>query len=701
MLTGDSLRQQPLDDGGLLLSWAERPRAPSSESRERARIITMAWGERYLTDLLRLAVPAILAPGNIPAFCEHFETELVIVTESRFFPFIATSPVVARALTHCDVRLLPIDDLLSPWYGVSLTHALTRGFIDLGEHVTETHLVFLNADFIVADGSYRNLAQAILRGERLAVAPSYCMVLEDVVPTLADLYDRRSATLALERRQLARMIVHHPHNTVRAKTINRPGLLTHRYDQFYWKIGEDTLLCRQMPIAVVYMRPTRVVPEMPTFWDYGVVSEMCPGVTPCVFADSDDFLMGELRARDTFRELMREGAPRPEDIVRDLSSFTTRDHRDYGRYTLVVHGADLPADLPAEREKFEAYVDAIFERLSPALDYHDHAFWAPVQPAYVGMRKAKADALAERHRVVAQATALPEGREVSTAIRSLISDIVVGENNGATRDQLRDKRERLLQATERLDALVDRLSPKAPSESSAPARHATRLFSIAWLLDCYHALFGTLPRATVLHPLYVVLRRAVATLGRAPPDANALVVSSGGLLTAPLSRVFTGRTFSLGIDMALAKLYQDSPLLPLTFEVCLMDLGPDDLGRLPEIIAAVQPSLAPDARIVVFSYLDGKAANDLARLLSHMPAAKPRITFTGSAPGAVAARMFLRTAARYDLGSMRGRLKFMAMMAIAAPLALLAAALERYGATPPARCTSVTLELTSSDDARS
>ncbi|HTI85962.1 MAG TPA: hypothetical protein VL966_05100 [Alphaproteobacteria bacterium] len=687
-----------MDDGGLLLSWPERPRAPRSAGDGRpARIITMAWGERYVTDLLRLAIPAILAPGNIPAFCEHFETELVIVTESRFFPFIATSPAIVRALTHCDVRLLPIDDLLSPWYGVSLTHALTRGFIDLGERVTETHLVFLNADFIVADGSYRNLAQAILRGERLAVAPSYCMVLEDVVPTLAAQYDRRTATLALQRRQLARMIVQHPHNTVRAKTINRPGLLAHRYDQFYWKIGDDTLLCRQMPIAVVYMRPTRVVPEMPTFWDYGVVSEMCPGVKPCVFADSDDFLMGELRARDTFRELMREGAPRPEDIARDLSSFTTQDHRDYGRYTLVVHGGDLPAELPAERKKFESYVDAIFERLTPALDYHDHAFWAPVQPAYVAMRQAKTDAIAERRRIIAQAVATPEGQHLDAAIRSEIADIVASERNGATDDELREKREQLLHAVERFDALADRLSPAKPPKSPPP-RHWARRFSAAWLLDRYHAIFGTLPRATAWHPLYVVLRGPLDALDRTRLGANALVVSSGGLLTAPLSRVFTGRTFSLGTDMATAGLYQESPLLPLTFQVCLMDLAPEELARIPELIAAVRPSLARDARIVVFSYFGGKAASGALPLSREITSA--RAVFTGSTPGALAADMFLRTTARYDLGSTKGRLKFMAMMAVAAPLARLAAAMERYGATPPARCTGVTLELTPSDGAR-
>ncbi len=149
--------------------------------REPARIITMAWGERYIDDLLSMAVPALMAPGNLPAFAEHFDSELVIVTELRFFDRIVAAPAVARLLQYCDLRLLPIDDLLSSWYGVTLTYALVRGFADLGPAMTDTHLVFLNADFVVADGSYRKLAEMILRGERLVVSPSYCGILEEVI----------------------------------------------------------------------------------------------------------------------------------------------------------------------------------------------------------------------------------------------------------------------------------------------------------------------------------------------------------------------------------------------------------------------------------------------------------------------------------------------------------------------------------------
>lgn len=360
----------------------EKNLASPLEPREPARVITMAWGERYVGDLLEITIPALLAPGNLPAFAGEFDCEFVIVTETQFFDRFARSVSIQKLLLFSDVRLVPVDDLLSPWYGITLTYALVRGFADLGTAMTETHLIFLNADFIVADGSYRKLAEIIKRGERLIVSPSYCMDLEATIDRLRERRDPQTFALSLPHRELAELVIANRHNTIRAKTVNQRLFRIHRYDQFYWYVDEKTLLGRQMPIAVVYMRPERVLTEMPTFWDYGVISEYCPTLKPCVLGDSDDFLMAELRSEGTFRELLQLGWPSVEDIADDLSSFTTQDHRDYGRYTLVLHSSDLPAGLDADKLALAEFVDDVYARLTPPIGYHDHPFWKPQFPLF-------------------------------------------------------------------------------------------------------------------------------------------------------------------------------------------------------------------------------------------------------------------------------------------------------------------------------
>jgi len=359
----------------------------SENRREPARVITMAWGDRYIDDLVEITIPALLAPGNLPYFTAEFDCEFVIVTETRLFDRLARSAAIAALLNFADLRLVPIDDLLSPWYGITLTFALVRGFVDLGAAMTQTHLVFLNADFIVADGSYRKLAEVIKSGERLVVSPSYCMNLEDTIDGLRRRRDPTSWALSLSRRELAGIIIANRHNTIRAKTVNQRMFRIHRYDQFYWYVDENTLLGRQMPIAVVYMRPERVLTEMPTFWDYGVVSEYCPTLTPCVLGDSDNFLMAELRSEGTFRELLHLGWPTVDEIAADLSSFTTQDHRDYGRHALVLHADELPPDIDASMAELARFVDDVYARLKPAISYRAHPFWAPQFPQFIARQR--------------------------------------------------------------------------------------------------------------------------------------------------------------------------------------------------------------------------------------------------------------------------------------------------------------------------
>jgi len=63
---------------------------------ETARLILPVWGEAYLAEVLSITLPAVLAPGNLPALSGMFDVEVVIVTESRLFDLVRTRPVSRR-----------------------------------------------------------------------------------------------------------------------------------------------------------------------------------------------------------------------------------------------------------------------------------------------------------------------------------------------------------------------------------------------------------------------------------------------------------------------------------------------------------------------------------------------------------------------------------------------------------------------------
>lgn len=356
----------------------------------RLRLVTYAWGERYVETLLQFTLPAVLARGNLPALLAEFPCEFMLLTEQSRFTRVRESRSFELLRSMCPASLVAMDDLVatSAAYGHSLTWALLRGFEDLGEKATETNFLFSNADWIPADGSYRGLIAPLRAGKRLIVAPSYCVSQEAVAPLLSSRLNAENGTLSIAPRELAGMCIRHRHNTVRAKTINQNLFHMNVMDQFYFRVDGQTLLCRQMPIAIVCMCPERKATTPTTFWDYGTVSEYCPTASPHVLAESDDFLMMELRSESTYQEGLKLGPPSSAEVISTLGSFITRDHRDYGRHTLILHGSDLPADLDAKKTVLDRYADDILASLPPPVPHAHHPYWADMRQYFDLIRAA-------------------------------------------------------------------------------------------------------------------------------------------------------------------------------------------------------------------------------------------------------------------------------------------------------------------------
>jgi hypothetical protein len=338
-----------------------------------ACLIIPFWGSVYAEKLVSMTLPALLAPGNLPSLATSFDIEVVLVTESKLVDYIRQARSFQRLSTICGVKFASLDDLMpcEPGeYGVVLTAALFRGFVDLGAKVTETFLLFLNADFILADGSYRRLAELMREGKRVIHAPSFRVVLEDVWPQLAARVDAESAVLTVKPREMAKLALTHKHLTVKARTVNQR--LYHQWcmDQFYWYVDEETMVGYQWPVALVAIKPERVITEPVLVWDFGYLPEAAPTLEPYFLADSDDFFMIEPQKRVTGEELVRPGGISVDAIAKFLSDWTTHEQRRCGRQLLTIHAGDLPADLDEVIAESRRYMNEIARRLSPEPQSH-------------------------------------------------------------------------------------------------------------------------------------------------------------------------------------------------------------------------------------------------------------------------------------------------------------------------------------------
>ncbi|HMH48878.1 MAG TPA: hypothetical protein VK548_01500 [Candidatus Acidoferrum sp.] len=349
-----------------------------STPRQRARLVIPVWGHRYAARFTELTVPALLAPGNVPHLADASALEVVVVTERDLFGVLRGAESFRQLQKCADTRLVAMDDLLSApaYYGLTLTWSLFRGFTDLGADMTDTWLLFLNADFILADGSYRSLLPRLSGPERVVLAPSYCTIEDEVVPLLRARLDRLAQRLAIPPRELAAVTLDRLHATVRAKTVNRKMCRLERIDQFYWAVDHDTLLGRQLPISIVAMKPERVLTEPVTIWDFGTISEACPRTALAVLGDSDEFLMLELRGRNVAADQLELGWMDPAAIARDLSRWMTSDQRRCGEHTLVLHRGDLPASVDEGRRALGQFYGRVMAEASAEPQSHrDHPIW--------------------------------------------------------------------------------------------------------------------------------------------------------------------------------------------------------------------------------------------------------------------------------------------------------------------------------------
>src|SRR5262245_15055417 len=341
------------------------------------RIVTYAWGAKYVDTLLSLTLPALLAPGNLPYVASEAPCELIILTQWRFFFKINRHPAVVRIRKLCPVRLIRLDDLIvsKDKYGMTLTYALHRGFSDLGPTMTGHWQIFLNADFILADGSLRTVIGHLSRGERIVASPSYCTIAEDVTPELRKHLDPATSTLSISHRELARLILQHRHAVVRGKTVNQTSFHMRYADQFYWSVDNTTLIGYQMPVSIVGLQPERYLPEPNSYWDFGLIWEYCPQAEVCVIGDSDEFVMLELRDRSVAEDQVVSGPPNKQEIAERMVTWVTPYQRHFLNFPLTLHDRGLPSTVEDARAKLRAFVDEVMSNAPPLPSHINHSQW--------------------------------------------------------------------------------------------------------------------------------------------------------------------------------------------------------------------------------------------------------------------------------------------------------------------------------------
>ena len=342
----------------------------------KVRFLTVIWGAQYLDEFASVSLPSFLSGGNLPFVASETNLEIVIMTSSQSRKVFDQLPIFAKLKALCPVKFIFIDDLITNGnYGVTLTLAYARGIRDSGAEQTSTHFVFMNADFVLADGSLRTLIARLRAGTNCVMAASLRARSETALPALTEAVDRANHVLSIPPRQMARLAFENLHPTVVAKTVTQDFVTCSTHNQLYWQVDENTLVGRCHLIFMLAIKPEVPLGTINSYCDYGFVPELVPSGKFDVIDNTDGFFMLELQPTPREKEFLRCGRATSAEIINELGFWTTREHRRFAEVDIVFSSGEFSERLEACRAEAKRYIADLHQRMPPPAHHAGHFYW--------------------------------------------------------------------------------------------------------------------------------------------------------------------------------------------------------------------------------------------------------------------------------------------------------------------------------------
>lgn len=345
----------------------------------KVQFLLPVWGLSYARRLATFGLAALAAPGNLPALAAAVRLEVVILTDRECQRYLQAQDILARLAETASITFVEIDDLLvgGSHYAVPLTMAYWRGIQRAGDDMVNTHFVFMNADFVLADGALATLANRILEGQTLILTSNMRCNTHAVEADLLRALDLETGVLPIPPRRLVRIALDHEHATEIVKTVNSPIGFSSAQNQFFWRVDADTVISHHYLCFMLCLRPEVVVREINGFCDYAFVPELCPSGKAVALDDSDDFCMIELQDEIQESHLLRIGSPTMDELARGISDWTTAAQRSAAlSHQIVFHADDLPPTVGQVAQEAREFMRQLDSRLSPEpRPYRHHPYW--------------------------------------------------------------------------------------------------------------------------------------------------------------------------------------------------------------------------------------------------------------------------------------------------------------------------------------
>ncbi len=344
---------------------------------EAVKLLLPVWGYRYVNQWLDFSLPTLLATGNIPALAKELPCEFVLMTRAEDLGRIEQHPVWARLSDICPAHVHLIDHLIVERnHHVTITRAFAEAVRSSGQAIRDTCFLFLVSDCLFANGSLMHVLSQLLSGANGVVSGHIQVLRDNFKVSLKTYLHPSSPELELSPRELMRLALADIHPAASSSMVNQEGTCNRNANRFFWKVDADTIIGRFYLMHMIGIRPETENFFVGASCDYSFIPEMCPSGNVAVITDSDDYAAVEMQPRDP--ELSDHDGTRltPKELARCLSEWTTVQHRENARHTLVFHAADIPETVSKLTTEADVFIGGIDCHLSRKPQPHrNHPSW--------------------------------------------------------------------------------------------------------------------------------------------------------------------------------------------------------------------------------------------------------------------------------------------------------------------------------------
>ncbi len=340
------------------------------------QLLLPVWGIQFIAQFLRVSLPTLLAPGNLPAIAATLPTKFILLTNTEGAGILSTHAAVNYLREICEVEIGIIDDLITgDNYSTTITLAYARAVRAVGPQMLDTCFFFLISDYIMADGSLANVLARMQSGHSGVVAGNFQVVEEDAFGSFFATFDQGEPAIVLHARNLMGWAIKYLHPMTLANMVNFPLCHSIHSNRLFWHVDENTLIGRFYLMHMICIRPEVMDFEVGSSCDYSFIPEMCPSGNVYRLTDSDEYLIVEMQRSAHEGGYVRLGAVDQLALVESLAEWTTANHRGNAHATIVFHAAELPSNFELMTAAASTYVDAVEQLLPPPQPHRDHPYW--------------------------------------------------------------------------------------------------------------------------------------------------------------------------------------------------------------------------------------------------------------------------------------------------------------------------------------